>query len=190
MLDFYRFYFLCSKIEKNEYLFNSLFFYITLVGFILIISLNYIYLIAYGEMPYFDFLGKKITIGLFSIIIILLIYFFSPFYFKNFYFEPKKKAINRFSEIQKWNDAKIESKVFYNQGIKLGNFCSEYRSKKRFLKNEESKYSQNEICQENTENDINVDKVTFNKVFSAIYYSKNINYLDKNLQEAIYYVEH
>lgn len=189
MLDFYRFYFLCSKIEKNEYLFNSLFFYIALVGFILIISLNYIYLIDYGEMPYFDFLGKKITIGLFSIIIILLIYIFSPFYFKNFYFEPKKKAINQFSEIQKPNGTKIESKIFYNQGIKLSNFCSDYRSKKRFS-NEKNKYSQNEICQENTESDLNVDKVTFNKVFSAIYYSKNINYLDKDLKEAIYYVEH
>ena len=146
--------------------------------------------LSYGEVPYFDFLGKKITIGLFYVIIILVLYIFSPFYFKNFYFEPRKKAINQFYQIQEWNGAKIKSKVFYNQGIKLEEFCDEYRSKKRFLKNEESKYSQNEICQENAESDINVDKVTFNKVFSAIYYSKNRNDMDKDLKEAIYYVEH
>lgn len=189
MLDFYRFYFLCSKIEKNEHLVNSLFFYIVLVGLILSVSFYYSYLMFYGEVPYFDFLGEKITIGLFYIIIILVLYIFSPFYFKNFYFEPRKKAINQFYQIQERNGAKIKGKVFYNQGIKLGNFCSEYRSKKRFL-NEESKYSQNEICQENTESDINVDEVTFNKVFSAIYYSKNRNDMDKDLKEAIYYVEH
>lgn len=190
MLDFYRFYFLCSKIEKNEYLVNSLFFYIVLVGFILITSFHYSYLMSYGKVPYFDFLGEKITIGLFYVIIILVLYIFSPFYFKNFYFEPRKKAINQFYQIQEWNGAKIKSKVFYNQGIKLEEFCNEYRSKKRFLKNEESKYSQNEICQENTESDLNVDKVTFNRVFSAIYYSKNRNDMNKDLKEAIYYVEH
>ena len=148
---------------------------------------------AYGEIPYLIFLGEKITIGLFSITVIVVLYILSPLYFKNFYFEPRKKAINQFSEIQERNGTKIESKIFYNQGIKLENFCSEYRSKKRFLKAEKSRYSQNEICQENTESDLNVDKATFNKVFSAIYYPRNINNMDKvdkDLKEAIYYVEH